>query len=199
MVNPKQFPITLEGAHVSLVPLDRSHCEGLAHAATMETFDLFVSIRPSELSAEGFYSYVDWISNSADTTGFAVIDRSSGNIIGSTCYLDIRPQDFHVEVGLTWYSPSSRGTMVNPECKLLLLTRAFETLGSERVSLKTDGRNHHSQAAIAKLGAIREGTLRKHKTMPDGYLRDTVYFSILKSEWPTVKESLLARLGQSSK
>jgi len=99
-----------------------------------------------------------------------------------------------LEIGSTWYGDTYHRTAVNPECKLLLLQNAF-VLGYERVQLKTDGRNLRSQAAIKKLGAKLEGVLRKHIQMPDGYIRDSVMYSIVRSEWPDVKRSLLDRLS----
>jgi RimJ/RimL family protein N-acetyltransferase len=99
-----------------------------------------------------------------------------------------------VEIGWTWITPAFQRTAVNTEAKLLQLTYAFETLGAGRVALKTDGRNERSQAAIARLGAVREGTLRRHMRLPDGYVRDTVYFSILADEWPGVKARLEERV-----
>jgi RimJ/RimL family protein N-acetyltransferase len=127
--------------------------------------------------------------------GFIVLDETSGAPLGSTCFLDIRPEDKHVEIGLTWYAENSRGTKVNPACKLALLEIAFEELGCERVTLKCDATNQRSRNAISKLGASYEGTLRRHKPTGPGTWRDTSYYSILTEEWPGVKEKLLARLS----
>ena len=196
MIHPKLNPRILEGKHVRLVPARGGHAVEYAKVATLDTFDLFVTFRPKEITKEAFLPYIQYLEDAPDMAGMTVTDLATGEVIGSTCYLDIRPLDFHVEIGMTWYAPSVRGTAINPECKLLLLTHAFETLGARRVSLKTDGRNLHSQAAIAKLGAVREGTLRKHKTMPDGFMRDTVYFSIIEEEWPTIKAGLIERLSK---
>jgi len=125
---------------------------------------------------------------------FTVIDRATNRIVGSTRYMDIQAEHRGVEIGWTWYAPEVWGTAVNPECKLLLLTHAFEEWGAVRVMLKTDHRNARSQAAIRKLGAVYEGTLRQHRVRPDGTLRDTVVFSILDREWPAVRAGLYARL-----
>ena len=122
--------------------------------------------------------------------------RTDGSVLGMSCYLDIRSDHRALEIGMTWYIEAVRGTRVNPECKLLLLGHAFEDLGAVRVTLKTDLRNEHSQAAIAKLGAVKEGVLRKHGIQPNGYVRDTVFYSVLDEEWPKVREGLLARLGR---
>ena len=130
---------------------------------------------------------------------------ASGEVIGSTTYCTIRPLHLGVEIGWTWYSPACRGTAVNPECKYLLLARAFETplfreaqqggQSSIRVELKTDARNSASRAAILKLGATFEGVHRQNVLMPDAHRRDTAVHSILAAEWPVVKQSLAARLA----
>lgn len=116
--------------------------------------------------------------------------------MGSKSYLDVAPEHLRIEIGWTWLGAPARRTAVNTECKLLLLRHAFETLGCGRVQLKTDGRNLRSQTAIARLGAVREGVLRKHVILPDGFVRDTVMFSITADEWPGVRarlEDFLAR------
>jgi RimJ/RimL family protein N-acetyltransferase len=126
---------------------------------------------------------------------FAVVAQDSGRAVGSTRYLDYRPADRGVEIGWTWYSQAHQGTAVNPESKLLLLRHAFDTLGCMRVQFKTDSRNLRSRAAIAKLGAKEEGTLRKHMLVRGSTIRDSVYFSILDDEWPAVQTSLAARIA----
>ena len=124
---------------------------------------------------------------------FAQIWRKTGRAIGSTRLLDVRPADRQVEIGSTFLARDYWRTAANTESKYLFLRHCFETLGCVRVALKTDGRNVRSQEAIARLGAVREGILRKHKNVR-GYQRDTVYFSILDSEWPSVRSRLTARL-----
>jgi RimJ/RimL family protein N-acetyltransferase len=124
---------------------------------------------------------------------FAQIWNASGRAIGSTRLLDVRPVDRQVEIGATFLARAYWRTPANTESKLLFLTDCFERLGCVRVALKTDGRNVRSQAAIARLGAVREGVLRRHMQVR-GYQRDTVYFSILSDEWPAVKARLQARL-----
>jgi RimJ/RimL family protein N-acetyltransferase len=125
---------------------------------------------------------------------FAVMRMSDGAALGSSSYLDVALEHKRVEIGATWYHPDVWATTVNPDAKLLLLTYAFDVLGCNRVSLVTDALNHRSQAAIAKLGATREGVLRSHMVVHDGRIRDTVVFSIVGSEWPAVRERLLGRL-----
>ena len=118
----------------------------------------------------------------------------SGGVIGSTRYMDIQSSQKGVEVGWTWYSPRLQGTVVNPECKLLLLRHAFEDWGAVRVQIKTDVKNERSQRAILKLGAKFEGKLRNHRIRRDGTLRDTMMYSIVRDEWPVVKAGLTARV-----
>jgi len=129
-----------------------------------------------------------------DFVAWATVDAASGRGIGSTRFGDIAPEHGRVEIGWTWIAPSHQRTAANTEAKLLQLGYAFDDLGATRVALKTDGRNERSQAAIERLGAVREGVLRRHLRLPDGYLRDTVYFSILSGEWPAVKARLEERL-----
>jgi RimJ/RimL family protein N-acetyltransferase len=125
---------------------------------------------------------------------FAVIHLQAGCAIGATRYMEIRPKDLALEIGGTWYAPAYQRTAVNTECKYLLLRHAFEEWGCVRVQFKTDLLNERSQRAIERLGAVREGVLRHHMITPEGRLRDSVYYSILDSEWPAVKARLEAFL-----
>ena len=123
------------------------------------------------------------------------IVRQAGAIVGTTSYLEVSPVDARLEIGFTLYAPSVWGTVVNPECKLLLMTWAFEVAHMGRVQLKTDIRNARSQQAIARLGATYEGVLRRYQRRQDGSVRDTVVFSVLAEEWPAVKAGLLERVS----
>jgi RimJ/RimL family protein N-acetyltransferase len=125
---------------------------------------------------------------------WATVALDSGHAVGSTRFGDIDVPSERVEIGWTWLAPSRWRSAVNSEAKLLQLTYAFDELGAGRVALKTDGRNERSQAAIERLGGVREGTLRRHMRMPDGFIRDTVYYSILAGEWPPIRDRLRARL-----
>jgi RimJ/RimL family protein N-acetyltransferase len=127
---------------------------------------------------------------------FVIVDRATGKIVGSTRYLDIVRTHKAVEIGWTWLTPSVWRTRINTECKYLLLRHAFETAGAIRVQLKTDSRNNRSQAAIERIGGVKEGTLRRHRILPNGYVRDSVYYSIIDDEWPTVKARLEEMLGR---
>jgi ribosomal-protein-alanine N-acetyltransferase len=121
--------------------------------------------------------------------------RDTGEPVGCSAYLEIRPAHRGLEIGRTWIARRFQGTQVNPESKYLLLRHAFETLGAVRVQFKTDLNNAHSQRAIEKLGSRREGVLRKFQIRTNGYIRDTVVYSVLAEEWPEVKAALEARLG----
>lgn len=123
-----------------------------------------------------------------------VVRSETGEVVGTSSFLDIRTANRGLEIGSTWLHESVWGTHVNPEVKYLMLRHAFEEWNAVRVQLKTDSRNEHSQAAIIKLGATREGVLRHHVVMNDGHLRDTVMFSILAHEWPSMRDRLLERM-----
>jgi len=127
---------------------------------------------------------------------FVVIHLASGRVAGATRYLNIMPKDCGVEIGGTWYGLEFQRTAVNTECKYLLLKHAFETLGCIRVQLKTDSRNERSQKAIERIGAIKEGVLRNHMILPSGYIRHSVFYSILDSEWDGVKKRLEGLLSR---
>ncbi len=190
-------PVTLTGRHVELQPLTDAHLPQLREAARdPRLWAGQFSFPPSDDQA--FQAYVDSTFAGRDAGSmcpFAVIRRSDGAVIGSTRYLNIVPADRRLEIGSTWYVVEAWGTAVNPECKLLLLSHAFETLQGNRVELRTDRLNERSQAAILKLGAIREGVLRRHMLVHGGRMRDTVVFAIIRPEWPRVKARLKARLA----
>jgi RimJ/RimL family protein N-acetyltransferase len=125
---------------------------------------------------------------------FAVVHLASGRLAGATRYMNMMPNDRGLEIGGTWYGTEFQRSAVNTECKYLLMTYAFETLRAIRVQLKTDLLNERSQRAIERLGAKKEGVLRNHMILPDGRIRDSVFYSILDSEWIEVKKKLEAML-----
>jgi len=186
-------PLVLYGRVARLEPLALSHAEDLAAVATPDIFTN--TFPPPDYSPDGLRAVIGFLGTFQDWCPFAIIATESGQAVGTTCYLDIRPQDRALEIGFTWLAKSVQGTNVNPECKFLLLRHAFEAQQALRVQLKTDSRNRQSQRAIEKLGAVREGVLRKHMIMPNGYVRDTVMYSITDEEWPAVKDRLHSRLG----
>jgi RimJ/RimL family protein N-acetyltransferase len=189
-------PVSLIGRVVRLEPLSESHIPDLALAGADETIWRFMPYGLVNSETKMGEWVRDLLGRAARGTDlpFAVIHLDSDKAIGSTRYMDIQPQHRGLEIGGTWYGAAYQRTAVNTECKLLLLTHAFEALGCVRVQLKTDSRNERSQRAIERLGAVREGVLRDHMLMPDGYRRSSVYYSVLQAEWPGVKARLQARL-----
>lgn len=181
-------PVTLEGRFVRLEPLADRHVEELWAAGADPSIWTYMAVTPTSLEdmRQIIASALEQQARGSQLP-FAVIERTSGRAIGSTRYLDIRPRERGLEIGWTWYGIPWQGTVVNSECKLLLLRHAFEDLGCVRVCLKTDARNLRSQRAIERLGAVREGVLRKHMLAQHGVMRDTVYYSILDEEWPTLR------------
>lgn len=125
---------------------------------------------------------------------FIQIDPPTGEVIGTTRYMDVRPFDRSLEIGWTWLAPSFRRTAANTESKFLLLEHAFEGLGAKRVQLKTDVRNEMSRRAIERIGAQFEGVLRNYQRRFDGTVRDTAMYSIIDADWPQAREALLSRL-----
>jgi RimJ/RimL family protein N-acetyltransferase len=183
----------LTGEAVMLVPLQESHARELWQCTTPGTFEYF-PFWPPTWDEAGFLVYVRDALATSNRMAFATIERRGGRVVGSTSFLDIRPAHLGVEIGSSWIAREHRGTRVNPEAKLLMFRHAFEVMGCERVQLKCDARNIQSQRAIAKLGATYEGTLRKHMVMAEGFVRDTVMFSVTRAEWPRVEAMLKARL-----
>lgn len=192
-------PVTLAAGGVRLEPLDAEHAEGLAAAASDGAlWELwFTSVpRPEEVAA--YIADARRGQAEGHMLPWAVRDAASGAIIGSTRYHDIVPKIDRVEIGYTWYGTRWQRSHVNTTCKLLLLSHAFDTLGCAVVGLRTDIANTRSQAAIAALGAQRDGVIRHHQARRDGSARDTVMFSILAGEWPMVRARLEERLARHS-
>lgn len=211
-------PFVLAGRSVRLEPLGLAHVEGLAAAASENRQSYAFTWVPDGL--EGARAYVETALASQRSGGalvWAVRDLLSGRIVGSTRFLDLEvfawpplgPQGASqaskpdeglppsvAEIGSTWYAASAQNTAVNAECKLLLLSHAFESWQVLRVTLKTDARNEASRRAIERLGARQEGVHRAHMPAIDGTIRDTAYYSIVRSEWPEVKAALARRVAQ---
>ncbi len=189
-------PVTLEGEHVVLEPMARSHVEALAQAAADgELWRLWYTTAPSR---EQTAAYIDAALEMRERDGalpFVVRRRADDTIVGSTRYMHAVPEHRRLEVGSTWYSASAQHTAINAECKLLLLGHAFDRLDAIAVELRTHFLNHASRRAIERLGAKLDGVLRHHQVMPNGTLRDTCVYSILAIEWPAVREGLKLRLA----
>ncbi len=187
------FP-TLTGPTIRIRPLQGEDAGNLAGLTSLETFKYYVTSVPTSQDPEGWQPFVDYILNTPSIHGQVIEDLQTGQILGMSNYLDIREVDLQVEVGMTWYIEERRGTTLNPEAKLLLLTQAFETLGCVKVTLKADDRNAHSKAAILKLGAKPEGVFKKHRLTPWGEFRDTAWFAIMAEDWPEIKDRLESRI-----
>ncbi len=191
-------PVVLEGEHVRLEPLAESHHADLCEVGLAPELWKWIPFRvqtPDEMMA-----YIrDALK--AQTAGsalpFATIDRRTNRAIGSTRYMNIDVPHRRVEIGSTWIARDRQRSLVNAEAKFMMLRHAFETLGCWRVELKTDSLNKRSRNAIQRIGAKQEGIFRKHMATWSGRIRDTVYFSILDSEWPEVKARLKKKLAGS--
>jgi RimJ/RimL family protein N-acetyltransferase len=189
-------PVTLTGKIVRLEPLTAAHIPDLARVGLEEKiwhFMRYGNVETVEQLSAWVRELLDLQAKGTDLP-FAVINLAKGRAIGSTRYLEIDHLNRSLEIGGTWYGLDYQGTLVNTECKYLLLKHAFEVLGCVRVWLKTDRRNLRSQRAIERIGAVKEGVLRNHMILPDGYIRDSVMYSILPQEWPQVKLKLETRL-----
>jgi len=184
----------IEGHHVRLEPLTADHAAPLARHYDPDIFKYLSRGAPQDASESAMRAYIHLLNAEANRVNWAVLIRRTGDVAGRISYTEIRPAHRALEIGTMLMGPF-HGSFVNPEAKLLLLRRAFETLGAVRVQFKTDARNERSQRALAKLGATREGVLRKYQTRPDGYVRDSVVYSILDDEWPQVRSKLEARLA----
>ena len=195
MITPK--PVTLEGDHVRLLPLSLDHLDRLC-AVGLDP-ELWKWIPSPVLDRQGMKDYVELALDEQQhgaSVPFANTLKSDGKVVGCTRYANISVKDGRLEIGWTWIGRDWQRSAVNTEAKYLMLRHAFETLGCTRVELKTDGLNQKSRDAILRLGAKQEGVLRKHTLTYSGRIRDTVYFSILDDEWPTVRAGLEARLGR---
>lgn len=190
-------PVTLVGRFARLEPLSLAHLDDLTSVGLNP--ELWRWIPNQVTSREEMRGYIETALDerrAGISLPFAVIHLESGRAIGSTRYSAINLPNRRLEIGWTWYATAFQRTPVNTECKLLLLTHAFELLGMIRVEFKTDALNEKSRNALARIGAVEEGTFRKHLVCQSGRIRDTIYFSILDSEWPERKRVLEARLAR---
>ncbi|RDI48017.1 GNAT family N-acetyltransferase [Falsibacillus pallidus] len=190
--------IQLEGKYVELHPMGMEHLEGLYEAAQAEDIWTYMPKKvQSKSDMEQLIKQALIRRDQGIDYPFVIFSKEQNRIVGSTRFLDISIPDKNLEIGWTWYNPSVWRTAANTECKFLLLQYCFDKLKLNRVQLKTDSRNVRSQNAIMRLGAAKEGTLRKHRVLDDGYIRDTVVFSIIDIEWPEVKQRLKVFLNQT--
>lgn len=192
----KPAPV-LTGATLRLEPLEERHVEPLYELALSAPEEFrYTSTPTTPEQKEHYFAKVFRDRDEGRAYPFVLVDQQSNRVIGTTRLTDLRPEHRNAELGYTWLAPACYGGAANVDSKLLMLGFAFEQLGLIRVQLNVDSRNLRSQASIRALGASYEGTLRSHQIMKDGYLRDTMVFSILQREWPELKPKLQARLRQ---
>lgn len=188
-------PVTLTGRHVRIEPLAREHDAGVrAAAADGELWRLWYTSVPSPEGTPAWFDTAFDVQTRFGAMVFVIREIATGDVVGSTRYFNVDAANRRLEIGHTWYAKRVQRTAVNTECKLLLLTHAFEALGCIAVEFRTSSFNFRSREAIARLGAKQDGILRNHQILPDGTLRDTVVFSIIAPEWPAVKRHLAYRL-----
>ncbi|GGY61024.1 GNAT family N-acetyltransferase [Marinobacter zhanjiangensis] len=194
------FQITqpvLEGQHVRLEPLSEDHVDGLFEIGQRQDDWAYMPTGAFTSRSEA----QQWVQQALDFARkelhytYVLVEPSTGALMGSTRYLNIRARDHVLEIGYTWLGRDYQRTAVNTEAKYLLLRHAFEVLGAFRVELKTDARNQRSQKAIERLGAQKEGVLRRHMVVQDGFVRDSVMYGITDLDWPDVRDGLLKKLG----
>ncbi len=187
----KLQPVTLEGPRVRLEPLQLIHLEALCDVGLDPDLWKVTTTRVTTEAEMRKYilTALQW---HVQGTGlaFAIIDKSSGVVVGSTRYANAEPAHKRLEIGWTWIGRSWQQTHINTETKYVLLKHAFETLGCMRVEFKTDALNRQSRKALLRIGAKEEGTLRKHMIVAEGRIRDSVFYSVVDSEWPAVKKTL---------
>jgi RimJ/RimL family protein N-acetyltransferase len=187
--------VQLEGQFVRLEPLEHRHCAGLRDAIVDgELWQLHVTLVPHMDDVPQFIANAHDAYAKGVELAFATVDKSTGRIAGSTRFMRLEPAHRRGEIGFTFLAKSLQRTRINTEAKLLMLTHAFEQLGFNRVEFLTDVLNTASRAAITRLGVTQEGILRNHMVMRDGRVRDSVVYSIIRSEWPNIKQRLMARV-----
>lgn len=192
-----QHPVTLEGDLLRLIPLEREHIGPLMQVSTASPHEYrFTSTPVTDEQAERYFDTAFEERAAGRAYPFVVLNLPSEEIIGSTRFADIRWQHRNAELGYTWFRSDMLRSGVNVESKLLMLTFAFESLQLVRVQIHTDKRNLRSQGAIEALGAVYEGTLRRHMISKDGFVRDTVVYSIVDEDWPGVRKLLRERLAK---
>jgi RimJ/RimL family protein N-acetyltransferase len=196
MLQPQ--PATLTGRLVELQPFVPAHAAGLFEAAQDDEVWTYIPWAKPQAVADMEAFVADSRERMAAGTEmpFAIVELASGKPVGQISYIDIAVEHGHLEIG-TWLSREVWRSGINTECKYLMLRHAFETLGCIRVQMKTDVRNERAQVAIERLGAVREGLLRRVQVVKGGYERSSIIYSILDDEWPAVKTNLEAKLGRT--
>ena len=183
-------PVTLAGEGLRLEPLSQEHAQGLFNRGQYAA-DWDHMARACFIDMADTRQWIDEALNTPNQIAFAIVETGKGKTVGSTRYMNIREEHKSLEIGWTWLGQEWQRTRINTEAKLLLLSHAFERVGCQRVEFKTDERNLRSQRALERIGATREGVLRKHMIVQKDFPRNSVYFSVIDSEWPEVKKRLL--------
>jgi RimJ/RimL family protein N-acetyltransferase len=193
---PWLTPVTLRASRATLVPLSQAHHDDLAEATRDgELWKLWYTLVPSPEQMAGEIDRRLGLQAAGSMLPFAVIDTPTGRAVGMTTYMNVDSVNRRVEIGSTWYRKSVQRTELNTQCKLLLLTHAFQALQCIAVELRTHFFNFQSRAAIERLGARLDGVLRNHQLSGNGTIRDTCVYSIIASEWPTVEAHLRSKLS----
>jgi N-acetyltransferase len=188
--------VTLEGRAVRLAPLTMSHAAALAAIVEPDIFEHFNQVLRTPKDVEAYIADALEAAERGVERPFVILEKETGEPVGSTRYLDIQRKNRTLEIGSTWLAKRVWRTRVNTECKYLLLRHAFEELKVMRVQLKTDRRNARSRAAIARIGGRFEGILRQHMLVRGGVVRDSAYYGFIDGEWPEVKARLEAKLAE---
>jgi RimJ/RimL family protein N-acetyltransferase len=184
-------PIELSGDYCTLIPLSHEHHDDLVEAVSDgNLYNLWYTFVPEPSKLKENINLRLKMQQEASMLPFAVIDNQSTKAIGMTTFMNIDRENRRVEIGGTWYRKSAQRTGINTECKLLLLSHAFEAMNCIAVEFRTHAFNYQSRKGIERLGAKFDGILRNHMIMPNGTLRDTYVYSIIANEWPTVKAHL---------
>ncbi len=184
-------PVHLEGAKVSLIPLQMDHVDALWEAAKHpELWEAALSRLDSPEDVEAYVREALDLQNGGSAVPFSIVVKESGRIVGSTRFGNIEPAHKRVEIGWTWIVPAYQRSFVNTQAKFLMLSHAFEVWGCNRVEFKTDFKNMQSRNALQRIGAKEEGVMRRHMVRANGVIRDSVYYSIIAEEWPDAKERL---------
>lgn len=200
MVNEKILnvtSVTLEGKNVRLEPLSFKYENDLLAAAQPDEIWEYIGTFPGQ-TRQDMHAWIEKALHQVEIgerIWFVIVHKGGNRVIGATSYMEIQRRHRGLEIGGTWLNPEFWGSIINTECKYLMLRHAFEELGCLRVQIKTDLRNVRSQRAIEKLGAVKEGVLRKHMVTRTGFVRDSVMYSIIESEWPAVKARLEEKLS----
>ena len=195
---PWPDPVTLEGEHATLAPLDHSHLDDLVEATKDgELWKLWYTVVPTAEDMAGEIDRRLGLQEAGSMLPFTTIENATGQAVGMTTYMNIDAASKRVEIGSTWNRKRVQRGPMNTECKFMLLRHAFEMLDCIAVEFRTHFFNHQSRRAIERLGAKLDGVLRNHMVMADGSFRDTCCYSIIASEWPTVKTHLSYQMSRS--